>query len=84
MVWTGEQTGEFLDRAESHRLYALYHLIAHTGLRRGEACGAEVDSLDLDAAELLISASLIQLGWGTATPRWSASLPARPRRRRPQ
>jgi integrase len=63
MVWTGEQTGEFLDRAESHRLYALYHLIAHTGLRRGEACGAEVDSLDLDAAELLISASLIQLGW---------------------
>jgi integrase len=65
MVWTGEQTGEFLDRAEGHRLYPLYHLIAHTGLRRGEGCGAEVDSLDLDAGMLLISANLVQLGWET-------------------
>jgi integrase len=63
MVWTGAQTGEFLDRAEDHRLYPLFHLVAHTGLRRGEACGAEVDSLDLDGGELLISAALVQLGW---------------------
>jgi integrase len=63
MVWTGDQTGEFLDRAEDHRLYALYHLVAHTGVRRGEACGAEADSLDLDGGELLISANLVQLGW---------------------
>ena len=62
MVWIGQQTGEFLDRAMEHRLYALYHLVAHTGLRRGEAAGAEVDSLDLDSGELLISANLVQLG----------------------
>ncbi|MER6812704.1 hypothetical protein ABT299_25865 [Spirillospora sp. NPDC000708] len=39
MAWTAEQTRVLLDRARGHRLYALYHLIAFRGLRRGEACG---------------------------------------------
>ncbi|MET9263837.1 hypothetical protein [Amycolatopsis sp. NPDC004079] len=38
MVWTGEQTGQFLDFAVGHPLYRLFHLIAHSALRRGEAC----------------------------------------------
>ena len=63
MVWTPTQTGEFLDRATGHRLYPLFQLVTHTGMRRGEGCGAEVDSLDLDAGELLVSANLVQLGW---------------------
>ena len=39
MVWTPEQTGAFLDSAAQDPLYALYHLIALRGLRRGEAVG---------------------------------------------
>jgi integrase len=38
MVWTREQTGEFLDSIEGERLYALYHLAAYYGPRRNELC----------------------------------------------
>ena len=41
MVWTGDQTGEFLDSSVNRLLYPLFHLIAYTGLRRGEACGQQ-------------------------------------------
>jgi hypothetical protein len=37
---TPEQTCLFLDQATGHWLYAAFHLIAFTGLRCGEACGA--------------------------------------------
>jgi integrase len=64
MVYTPEQTGLFLDRAVRHRLYALYHLVALRGLRRGEACGVRWEDLDLDdAGTLTIRKELIQLGW---------------------
>ncbi|MEU3273041.1 hypothetical protein ABZ639_19545 [Saccharomonospora sp. NPDC006951] len=39
MVWTPDLTGRFLDAAVNHPLYPLFHLIAHTGLPRGEGCG---------------------------------------------
>jgi integrase len=50
MVWTPKQTGQFLDHLEdaNHRLYALYHLAAHRGLRRGETCGVHWTDLDID------------------------------------
>lgn len=40
MVWKLEQVGVFLGHrhAGDDQLYAIYHLIAFTGLRRGEAC----------------------------------------------
>lgn len=63
MVWTPVQVGAFLDHAMSHRLYPMLHLIAYAGLRRGEGCGAAVEDLDLDAAELNVRANLVQLGW---------------------
>jgi hypothetical protein len=34
-VWTAAQTAEFLRQVHGHRLYALFHLIALRGLRRG-------------------------------------------------
>ena len=41
MVWTPEQTGEFLDGIQKDRLYPLYHLIAYRGTRRGEHAGPD-------------------------------------------
>ena len=63
MVWTPEQTGRFLDHAEGHPYYALFHLIAYRGLRRGEACGLSWWSTDLPNHAITISTTLVQLGW---------------------
>lgn len=38
-VWEPQHIGVFLDSTVDHRLYALFHLIAFTGMRRGEAIG---------------------------------------------
>ncbi len=73
MVWTPEQTGAFLDSAAQEPLYALYHLIALRGLRRGEAAGLSWTDLDLDleGGWLLVREQVVQLGWRTlrTTPR---------------
>ncbi|WP_232668804.1 site-specific integrase [Pseudonocardia sp. TRM90224] len=63
MVWTPEQTGQFLDHITDHRLYALYHLVAFRGLRRGEVCGLREDDLNLAGAELTVRTQLVQIGW---------------------
>jgi hypothetical protein len=34
-AWTAAQTAEFLRQVRGHRLYALFHLVALRGLRRG-------------------------------------------------
>ena len=63
MVWTPEQTGEFLDGIQDDRLYPLFHLIAYRGTRRGETCGARWVDLNKAASSLKISEQLVQLGW---------------------
>jgi len=65
MVWTPQHTGAFLDTAAGDRLYALYHLIAYRGLRRGEACGLHWTDLDLDHAVLTVTWQIVQHGWAT-------------------
>ena len=63
-VWTASQTAQFLRQARGHRLYALFHLIALRGMRRGEAAGlrwSDLD-LDLDAGTLTVTGQLQQLG----------------------
>ena len=62
MVWTPEQTGWFLDSIMDERLYALYHLIALRGLRRGEACGVHWTDLDIEAKTLSVTWQIIQFG----------------------
>lgn len=62
MVWTPAQIGAFLDAAGSDRYYALFHLVAFRGLRRGEACGARRTDLDLDAGILTVARQLVQYG----------------------
>ena len=54
-----------LARAEEHYLYACIHLIAYTGMRRGEAMGLLWNDVNLDQGRLLIERSLSRtLEWG--------------------
>jgi len=57
MVWTPEQTGLFLDFAAEDRHYALWHLIAFRGLRRGEALGLDRSEINHRKATLTIRIS---------------------------
>ncbi|MEV8307235.1 site-specific integrase [Streptomyces flavidovirens] len=63
MVWTPRQTGAFLDFVAEDRLYAMWHLIAFRGLRRGEACGQPWSETNLDTHSLTVSSQLVQDGW---------------------
>lgn len=63
MVWTPRQIGQFLDHVHEDRLYALWHLTAFRGLRRGEACGLREEDLDLDAGTLSVAEQLVPVGW---------------------
>ena len=73
MVWTPAQTGQFLDHITGDRLYGLFHLVAHCGLRRGEACGLRWIDTDLtrDPAtgeamgSIHVLDQIVQLGWET-------------------
>lgn len=69
MIWTPAQTGRFLDHAVHDRLYPLYLLVAHRGLRRGEACGVRWSDIDLDAGVLTVANQIVQYGWETAMSR---------------
>jgi hypothetical protein len=59
-VWTAAQTAQFLASIEGHRLYAVFHLIALRGLRRGEAAGLRWCDIDLDARTAVITQQLQQ------------------------
>jgi integrase len=61
-VWTAGQTAQFLRQVRGHRLYALFHLVALRGLRRGEAAGLRWTDLDLDTGTLTVTGQLQQLG----------------------
>ncbi|MEU9111182.1 tyrosine-type recombinase/integrase [Streptomyces sp. NPDC048483] len=67
MVWTPKQTGAFLDFVAEDRLYAMWHLIAFRGLRRGEACGQPWSETNLDTHSLTVSSQLVQDGWDVET-----------------
>ncbi|MEU0272301.1 site-specific integrase [Streptomyces sp. NPDC006307] len=63
MVWTPTQIGTFLDTAESSRLYALFHLIAFRGMRRGEGVGQDETGVDLDNGLITISKEIVVDNW---------------------
>ena len=47
MVWRREQCGAFLDVAEADRLFPLFHLVTHWGLRRQELVNLLWSDVDL-------------------------------------
>jgi integrase len=66
-AWDAATLGDFLTRSRgyvgkggtSDRYYALWLLLATTGLRRGEALGLRWSDLDLDSAVLSVSQTVI-------------------------
>lgn len=63
-VWTPDELRPFLDHAAGHRLYALFHLIAFTGMRRGEALGLHWRDVDLQSRHLLVAWQVVDAGQG--------------------
>lgn len=59
MVWTPEQTAAFLESAKNDPLYPLFHLIAHTGLRRGEALALRRGDFDPASHTLTVTRQLV-------------------------
>jgi integrase len=54
IVWATAELRTFLERTRTSRFAAAYHLMAMTGLRRGEALGLRWKDLDIDAGRASI------------------------------
>jgi integrase len=63
MVWLPGHLGRFLDAAEDDRLYGLFLVTAHCGLRRGEAAGLKRADTDLAGSAITISHQITQAGY---------------------
>jgi integrase/predicted RNA-binding Zn-ribbon protein involved in translation (DUF1610 family) len=53
-VWNAEQLAGFLVHVADDRLFALWRLLAMTGLRRGEALGLQWPDVDMEAGAISI------------------------------
>jgi integrase len=58
-TWTKEQLKAFLDSVADDRLSPLWHTIAMTGMRRGEALGLRWSDVDLEAGRLSVRRALV-------------------------
>ena len=60
-VWNAEQLGAFLAAVASDRLFALWRLLAATGMRRGEALGLAWEDLDMEEGSVTIRRAWIPI-----------------------
>jgi site-specific recombinase XerD/predicted RNA-binding Zn-ribbon protein involved in translation (DUF1610 family) len=58
-TWSAEQLKAFLESVADDRLSALWHTIAFTGMRRGEAIGLRWSDVDLENSRLSVRRVLI-------------------------
>ena len=61
-TWSAEQLQAFLGSTRQERLGGLWHLLALTGMRRGEGLGLRWEDVDLQAARLSVRRALIPTG----------------------
>lgn len=61
-TWNAQQLKEFLASVKDERLSPLWHLLAMTGMRRGEALGLRWEDVDLEAGRLSVRRALIPMG----------------------
>ena len=57
--WEPHELGKFLDSVQTHRLGALFEVLAACGLRRGEAIGLKWSDLDVERGTLTIRRQLL-------------------------
>src|SRR5262249_6480857 len=62
VTWNTSQLAIFLEQARGDGFYALWQLIATSGLRRSEALGLRWGDVDLDQARLSVSQTLAYVG----------------------
>jgi integrase len=60
-VWEPEQIRAFLSCVDGDRLYALWHLMATTGMRRGEVVGLRWGDVDLSGGRLSIVRAVVSV-----------------------
>ena len=63
-VWAPDDLGRFLESTSVSRWYPLFHTIAFTGMRRGEALGLHWSDVDLAAGHVVITSQLVDAGEG--------------------
>lgn len=61
--WTPAELAQFLAAVRDDRLYALWHLAAMTGMRRGEALGIRWADVDLVARRVSVRQTLISVAY---------------------
>jgi len=64
VIWGQTEVGRFLDTIADHRLYALFHVIAYTGMRRGEAIGLRWADVALDSQLIMVRSQITDAGSG--------------------
>jgi len=62
-VWEPAELRRFLGVVQGHRLEAAWHLIAMTGMRRGEVLGLRWKDVDLDAARISVRQALVAVAY---------------------
>ncbi|MFF5935921.1 hypothetical protein [Streptomyces sp. NPDC012508] len=65
MLWTPEQTGEFLDFIADDRLAAMWHGFILRGPRRGEMCALPWSEVSLSGSWFRISAQTVEVAYRT-------------------
>ncbi|GAA2407321.1 tyrosine-type recombinase/integrase [Streptomyces glaucosporus] len=58
--WEPAELGAFLDHIGTHRLGALFEVIAGTGMRRGEAIGLRWEDVDLARRVIVVRQQIVQ------------------------
>jgi integrase len=58
-TWSAEQLEAFLTFTKDDRLHALWHVLALSGMRRGEACGLRWCDCDLEQGRIAVCRALV-------------------------